>query len=495
MIFEDVHWVDPTSLELLNRTVERISDIPVLLIVTFRLDFDPPWLEQPGVSSVMLNRLGPQEVSTLVKLMVGPKKLPSDVMTEIVERTDGIPLFVEEMTTAVLEAETEDAAKRSIAATPSSGRGVPVTLHASLMARLDRLGSAREIAQVGAAIGREFSHSLLAAVASKSEVELRSALDRVVEAGLLLRRGVAPQMSYLFKHALIQDAAYGTLLREPRRALHGRIAEALEKEFADLAESQPELLARHCTEAGLGEKALALWAKAGRRSLERSALSEAVEQLTRALALIVTLPPTPALRREEIDLQIALITPLIHVKGYAARETKAAADRAHQLIERAEQLGEPLEDRLLLFSVLNGAWLVNYVAGNGDAICELANQFLAVAEKQGAAAPLMLGHRLVGTSMLHVGELTQARAHLDRAIALYDPDAHRPLATRFGQDVRMVCLLRRSMTLWFLGCFRRPGARTARNRSMTRARSGTLRRYSSPCGAGIGTTEYAAITA
>ena len=268
------------------------------------------------------------------------------------------------------------------------------------MARLDRLGPAKEVAQIGAAIGREFSHALLAAVARKPEAELQSALDRLIAAGLLFRQGVPPHATYLFKHALVQDAAYGTLLREPRRALHARIAETLESQFAEIAENQPELLARHCTEAGLIEKAARLWGKAGQRSLERSALVEAAEQLTRALDQIATLPATPALRREQIKLQVALITPLIHVKGYAAPETKAAAERARLLIEQAEALGEPPEDPLLLFSVLYGFWVANYVAFNGDVMRELAAQFLALAEKQGATAPLMIGHRLMGTSLL-----------------------------------------------------------------------------------------------
>ena len=215
------------------------------------------------------------------------------------------------------------------------------------MARLDRLGTAKEVAQIGAAIGREFSHALLTAVVRKPEAELGSALHRLTEAGLLFRQGLPPHAAYLFKHALVQDAAYGTLLREPRRALHARIAETLESQFAEIAESQPELLARHCTEAGTIEKAAGFWGKAGQRSLERSALIEATAQYTRALDQIATLPSTPALRREEIKLQTGLITPLIHVKGYAAPETMAAEQRARLLIEQAEALGEPPEDPLL----------------------------------------------------------------------------------------------------------------------------------------------------
>ena len=227
MIVEDAHWIDPTSLEAFGRTVDRIKTLPVLLIVTFRPEFSPPWLGQSRVTSVTLNRLGEREATAIISRLVGNKELPADVMAEIVERTDGIPLFVEEMTKAVLEAEGEGAARRTVAAVPSPALAVPASLHASLMARLDRLGPAKEVAQIGAAIGREFSHALLTAVARKPETELSAALDRLIAAGLLFRQGVPPHASYLLKHALVQDAAYGTLLREPRRALHARIAEIL----------------------------------------------------------------------------------------------------------------------------------------------------------------------------------------------------------------------------------------------------------------------------
>jgi class 3 adenylate cyclase/predicted ATPase len=451
MIFEDVQWIDPTSLEVLGRTVDRIKTLPALLIVTFRPEFNAPWVGQSHVTSLTLNRLGEREAAAIITRLVGNKKLPADVLAEIVERTDGIPLFVEEMTKAVLEAESEGEARRTVAAVPSPALAVPASLHASLMARLDRLGPAKEVAQIGSAIGREFSHGLLASVARKSEAELGSALDRLVQAGLLSRQGVPPHASYLFKHALVQDAAYGTLLREPRRALHARIAETLESRFAETAESQPEILARHCTEAGLIEKAAGLWGKAGERSLDRSALAEAAAQLARALEQIATLPGTAALRREQIKLQVALITPLIHVKGYAAAETKVAAEHARLLIEQAEALGEPPEDPLLLYSVLYAFWVASFVAFNGNVCRDLAVQFLALAEKQRATVPLMIGHRLMGMSLLFTGDIAEGRAHFDQAIALYNPAEHRPLATRFGQDVRVAALSFRSLALWSLG--------------------------------------------
>ncbi len=404
------------------------------------------------MTSLTLNRLGERETAAIIARLVGNKGLPADVMAKIVERTDCIPLFVEEMTKAVLEAGSEGAARHTVSAVPSPALAVPASLHASLMARLDRLGPAKEAAQTGSAIGREFSHALLAAVALKPEWELASALDRLVQAGLLFLQGAPPLASYLFKHALVQDAAYGTLLRQPRRALHARIAQALESQFAETAESLPEVLARHCAEAGNVEKAAVLWGKAGQRSAQRSALVEAAEQLKRALNLIKSLPGTPALRREEIKLQVDLITPLLHLRGYAAPETRAAVERARLLIEQSETLGEPPEDPLLLFSVLYGLWVANLVGFNGDVMRELAVQFLALAKTQSAIGPLMIGHRIMGLSLLHTGDIAEGRAHLDHAIALYDPAEHRDLATRFfGQDVGASILAWRSLALLLLG--------------------------------------------
>jgi len=371
-------------------------------------------------------------------------------MAEIVQRTDGIPLFVEEMTKAVLEAEGEGAARRTVAAIPSPTLAVPASLHASLMARLDRLGPAKGVAQIGAAIGREFSHALLAAVVCKPEAELGSALDRLMAAGLLFRQGVPPHATYLFKHALVQDAAYGALLRETRRAFHARIAETLESQFEEIADNQPELLARHCTEAGLIEKAAGLWGKAGLRSLERSAMVEALAHLTRALDQIAASPSTPALRHKEIKLQVALVNAFMHVKGYAAPQTKAAEERARLLIEQAEALGEPA-DPLLLFAVLYGFWVANLVAFKADIFIELAAQFLALAKEQRATAPLMIGHRIMGLTLLVTGNIAEARTHFDQALALYDPAEHRPLATRFGQDIMVVTLSNRSSALLLLG--------------------------------------------
>jgi predicted ATPase len=450
MIFEDAHWADPTSLEAFGRAVDRITTRG-MLIVTHRPEFQPPWIGRPYVTALTLNRLGGREIAAIIDGVTGNKLLSPGLRQDIIERTDGVPLFVEEMTKAVLEAESEGAARQAAAAIPSAALAVPASLHASLMARLDRLGAAKEVAQIGATIGRDFSHALLDAVAHKPQLELAAALERLLAAGLLFRQGVPPYATYLFKHALVQDTAYGTLLREPRRSLHARIVEILESQFQEIAETQPELLARHCSEAGLIEKAAGLWAKAGYRSLARSALVEGVEQLTRALAHIATLPATSARRSEQINLQVALITPLMHVKGHAAPETRAAAERARLLIEEAEALGETQEDPLLLFSVLYGFWVGCYVGFKGVQVRELAEQFSALADKQPASGPRMIAHRLMGISRLFTGEVAAARAHYDSALALYDPAEHRALASRFGHDSGVAIFSYRPFALWLLG--------------------------------------------
>jgi predicted ATPase len=450
MIFEDAHWSDPTSLEAFGRTIDRIAKLRVLVVMTFRPEYAPPWIGQPDVTALTLNRLAAREAGALIDRIAGNHALLAGIRQDIVERTDGIPLFVEEMTKAVLEAGRERAACDQARSMPSAAVAVPASLHASLMARLDRLGAARRVAQIGAAIGREFSHALLAAVVGEPEAELDAALDRLITAGLLFRQGLPPHATYLFKHALVQDAAYGTLLRDGRRALHARIADILEREFAEIAERRPELLARHYAEAGLSEKAARLWGKAGTQSLQRSALIEAIEQMSRALALIAVLPATAALRREQLRLQVALITPLRHVKGVASSEARAAAEQARLLIEQAQTLGEAPDDPLLPFVALYGIWLTFFAGFNGDRAPELAEQFLYLAEKQEAVAPRLIAHRIMGISSLIGGEIATGRAHLDCAIALYDPTVHRALAARFA-DVRVSVLCYRSWALWLLG--------------------------------------------
>ena len=286
MIFEDVHWIDPTSLEALGRTVDRLR----LFFATYRSEFEPPWIGRPHVTALTLNRLGEREIAAMIDRVTSNKSLPVSIKHDILERTDGIPLFIEEMTKAVLEAESEGAARQIAAAVPSWVLAVPASLHASLMARLDRLGRAKEVAQIGAVIGREFSHPVLAAVVRKREAELRSALDRLIEAGLLFRQGVSPHATYLFKHALVQDAAYGTLLRGRRQELHRRIVSVLQQDFPDLVVSQPEVLAHHCCEGGMITEGIEYYLLASKRATAAMNSKEAAAHLNRGLTLLEQLP-------------------------------------------------------------------------------------------------------------------------------------------------------------------------------------------------------------
>jgi class 3 adenylate cyclase len=443
MLFEDAHWADPSTLELMDLAFLRLRERRVLVVMTFRPEFQAPWTGQAGVTLMALSRLEQAEAAQLASQVTLDQVLPPALLARIVAQAEGVPLFVEELTKAVLESRV-----RADAAAPMIG--VPETLQASLMARLDRLPLAKQVAQVGAVIGREFSDALIRAVSDMAETTLAEGLEQIVVSGLVFRRGEPPEATYVFKHALVQDAAYETLLRSRRAALHGAVAAVLERD-AEVAAAHPALLAHHFTQAGLIEKAADFWSKAGQRSLSRSALIEATEQLRRALTQIAAMPSTPALRGEQIKLLIGLANAQMQTKGYAAPDTKASLAKARLLIEDAEARGEPAGDKLVLFSVLYGFWVTNLVAFNGDALRELAAEFLAIAKDQKETVPLMIGHRLVGTSSVLTGDLEEGRAHLDRAIALYVPSEHRSLATRFASDVKVNSLASRSLALFVLG--------------------------------------------
>lgn len=451
MVFEDAHWSDPTSLELLCRVVDRIRTLRVFLIVSCRPEFEPGWMGKPHVTPLRLNRLAPCEVGAIIDHIVGNNPLPANMRQDIIERTDGIPLFVEEMTKAVLEAETEGEARRVAALVPSPALAVPATLHASLLARLDRLGPAKELAQIGAAIGREFSHSLLAVVARKPEAELQTALDRLISAGLLLRQGGAPCASYAFKHVLVRDTAYSTLLREPRRALHARIAETLESHFAEISETQPELIARHYREADDVAKAVGYLSVAGDRALSHSALKEAHEHITQALRLIPALPDDDIRRRSELKLQTALARTLQEQRGYGDQQVGEAYIKARELSKR-------VGDARMHLAALYGLWAYHYLSGQPAAMLEQANEFLAFAQREGEPGPIMVGYRLVGTSRLINGYIADASDALYQALVRYDPDAHgaaspvgQSLRARFGHDVGVTMYSYRSWALWLSG--------------------------------------------
>ena len=393
MIFEDVHWLDPTSLEALGRTVDRLRTLSVLLIVTFRPEFVPPWTGRSYVTALTLNRLGEREIAAMIDGVTGNKPLPQSIRQDIIERTDGVPLFVEEMTKAVLEAEGEGDARKTTAAIPASAHAVPASLHASLMARLDRLGAAKGIAQIGAVIGREFSHALLAAVASKAQEELQSALDRLMAAGLLFRQGVPPHATYLFKHALVQDAAYGTLLREPRRALHARIAETLRDRFTTIADAEPEVVAHHFTQAAQAEAGIEWWSKAGERALRTSAYEEAIAHLEKALVLAGALAESPTQRLLRLRLQIAYGQALIHARGFAAPETAAAFSRAREFASEIEDVTER-------FPVYYGLWAGSWVRGEFAQMREPAQAFLDDTKNRPGTREASIAHRHLAQ---HVG--------------------------------------------------------------------------------------------
>jgi predicted ATPase len=439
LALEDIHWADPTTLDLFRGIAERGALAPLFVLITARPEFRPTWGIRSHHGMILLAPLDRSQVRDMVTELSARHALPQEVVEDVAARTGGVPLFVEEVTRLLLERGGEQGGIHAI----------PPTLQQSLTARLDRLGSAREVAQIGAVIGRDFSYKLLREIAGIGDAPLQAALEKLADADILLVQGLPSASDYRFKHALIQDTAYENLLKSRRQVLHRRIGETLRDSPATIAE--PEILAHHFTQAGMAESAIEWWGKAGQQSLERSALVEAIAQFTRALDQIAILPATPALRRDEINLQVALVTPLMHIKGQTAPETKAALERARLLMQHAEALGEPAEDPLLIFSVLYGFYVTNYTAFNGDVLRDLAAQFLTLAEKQGTTGTLMIGHRIVGNSLLATGDIAAGRAHLDRALALYDPAEHRRLATRFGQDHRMALLCHRALALWMLG--------------------------------------------
>jgi len=445
MIFEDAQWADPTSLEAFSRAVDRIRTLRVLLLVTFRPEFDAPWVGRPYVTALTINRLAEHEASAMIDRVVGDSQLSASIRQDIIERTDGIPLFVEEMTKAVLEAGSETAAARAIAAVPSPALAVPASLYASLMARLDRLGApVKELAQIAAAIGREFSHVLLASVVRQRETELSSALDRLIAAGLLFRRGVPPHATYLFKHALVQDAAYGTLLRETRRQLHGRIAKALDDHFPDTVETQPELIAHHCAQAGLNRQAIEYLGLAGQRAIERSSNPEAIGHLKRALEMLHSLPADLEHAQVALKLEVMLAQAMIASKGYSSPETMEVLLRAKKIITEATETSQR-------FTILYGTWACYYVGGEVNKQHVAATEFLSEAETHDDTAALCLAHRVLGTTYLTMGEFSAARKHLERAQGLYDPDHHLRYRFQYGQDIGTTVMCYLSWALWHLG--------------------------------------------
>jgi class 3 adenylate cyclase/predicted ATPase len=426
MLFQDAHWIDPTSRELLDLTMERVRSLPVLLIVTFRPEFQPPWIGQPQVSMMALNRLDRRDRSVLVEQIAGSKALPDEVVAQIVDRTDGVPLFVEELTKSVLESGLlREEADRYVLDGALPPLAIPTTLHDSLMARLDRLASVRRVAQIGAAIGREFSYALLRTVSRLPEDELQAALGRLVASELVFQRGTPPDAVYAFKHALVQDAANGSLLRSSRQQLHAQIAEALAAHSPELMDSQPELFAQHYAKAGLIEKSVASWGKAARRSAACSAMAEAAAQFQKGLDQLALLPDDPDRQRQELELRSGLGAAFMLVKGFAAPETGQAFARSRELWE---QLGSPSE-------FLNIPWgQTNYhtIAGEFDQAQIVAEDLLHLSHQRDDKAGLVMAHLSSGRNLMYMGSFARSRSHLEEGLALYDPISHRSLVHQTG---------------------------------------------------------------
>jgi class 3 adenylate cyclase/tetratricopeptide (TPR) repeat protein len=416
MVFDDLHWIDPSSHELLDRLIEQVVDWPVLLLGLFRPEFQPPWVGQPQVTLLSLARLDRRDAAAMVANVAGNAALPPEIVAEITDRADGIPLFVEELTKAVVEAGAQEAA--ALSAIPPAGLSVPPTLHASLMARLDRLGSAtKDVAQTGAAIGREFGYVLLVSITDLPEPQLREALNRLTSAALVFARGTPPEASYLFKHALVQDVAYRSLLRSRRQRLHGRIATTLEERFPEIVRAQPALLAQHYTAAQVGEKAVAYWLKAGKQAAAGSATMEAITQLKKGLNVLADLPDSPWRRQQELDLQTTLGWVLNATEGWATANVAEAFTRALTL---AEQIDRP--ERLVPLIV--GQWAIHFARAEHKLAVALAEQLEKIGEVRNDIAAQLLGRYTHGISRFFLGEFVAARNLLEQCFGLADA-AHR----------------------------------------------------------------------
>jgi predicted ATPase len=436
---------------VLDLTVERVRALPVLVVITFRPEYEAPWAGLSHATSITLDRLTAAEVESLAMRVAGGLALPREVMAQIVAKTDGVPLFVEELTKAVLESGLLVAGPQGWGlGGPLPPFAIPATLQDSLAARLDRLAPVKEIAQIGAAIGREFSYPVLRAVAGRDEAALRTALAQLEEAELLLRAGTAPDARYTFKHALVQDAAYETLLKSRRQILHRRIADALRDQFAATAAAEPEVVAYHLTQAGLDEPATEWWGKAGGQAVRRSAFKEAASHLGKAIELADKLaaaagsPSSGISGGNRLRLQISLGNALIWAKGYQAPETSAAFARARELASRVEDPSER-------FSAYWGLWNGHGTRGEAAPMRDIAELFLREATARPDCPEAPVAHRVSGVTCLYFGDFAAAHEHFQKALALYDRARHGDLTNRFGTDPRANPEVFDAIALWFLG--------------------------------------------
>ncbi len=444
-VMEDLHWVDPTTLELLRLLVDQGPTTRILALFTCRPDFSPPWTGRAHLTQVTVHRLPHRQAVEVIRQVAHGKALPSEVVEQIVGKTDGVPLFVEELTKMVLESGLLQEREERYALTgPLPPLAIPATLHDSLMARLDRLATVKALAQLGATLGREFAYELLHAVSLWDEETLQRGLHQLVEAEFLYQQGLPPQATYIFKHALIQEAAYQSLLKSTRQQYHQRIAQVLEAQFPETVETQPELLAHHYAEAGLLAQALPYWQQAGQRALQRSAHVEAMHHLIRGLEVLAALPDTAERTQHELVLRTTLGSVLMAIKGQAAPEVGQAYARAREL---CRQVGETPQ----LFPILFGLWRFYHVRAEYQTARELAEQCFSLAQRVDDPTLLLQAHFALGVSLLWHGEVVPARAHLEQSLALYNPQEHRALAFRAGIDPGAWCLSHASQALWLLG--------------------------------------------
>ena len=447
MVVEDVHWIDPTSLEFLATVVERVPQFRVLLLITARPEFTPPWPSYPHVRTIPLTRLGRREGAALVQGVTGGKTLPKEVMDEILVRTDGVPLFIEELTKTVMESgQLQERDGYYVLERPLPSLAIPTTLQASLMARIDRLAPVREVAQIGAVAGRDFHYELVNAVAGLPRERLEDALDQLVRSGLIFRRGEIPHAVYTFKHVLVRDAAYAGLLKSKRRHLHAAIATALEQHFPEIVQTQPETLAHHLTEAGLVEKATGYWLLAGKNAALRSANLEAIAHLRRGIEVTGRLPADEGRDRSELDFQLVLGPCLIATHGPAASEAVATFTRARELCER---LGEPPEYLQVIFWVAT----VSVVRGELPQALEAVTALLSAAEARGNRPALINAIRGQGMILMFMGRILEAREALERAVEVFSAsqETDKVAARTAGQDAGVAMLALMSWVLWVLG--------------------------------------------
>ncbi len=444
-VMEDLHWVDPTTLELLSLLVDQGPTARILALFTCRPDFSPPWTGRSHLTQITLPRLPRHQAAEMIGRVAHRKTLPAEVLEQVVAKTDGVPLFVEELTKMVLESGLLQEREERYALTgPLPPLAIPATLHDSLMARLDRLATVKSLAQLGSTLGREFSYALLQAVSPWDEATLHQGLHQLVETEFLYQQGLPPHATYRFKHALIQDAAYQALLKSTRQQYHQRIAQVLEQRFPETAATQPELLAHHYTQAGLSAQAIVYWQRAGQRALERSANLEAISHLTKGLEVLATLPDTGERVQQELALHTALGPALIVIKGYGAPDVE------HTYV-RARELCQQVDDPAQLFPVLRGLWNRYLMRAEHQQARELREQLLSLAHSLHDPASLVEAHRVLGTVMWNRGELPLAHEHLERGLALYEPHRHGTLAFRYGADPGVVCRFYAAVVLWSRG--------------------------------------------